>query len=332
MVQPSAHNQKNVQELQNTVQRLEHALTEMRIERDRLVRRRRTQILLGGIAVSLLLHLVILVYLANIFRPSGGGGGGQPVSFEFAVVHDDELTELEPAELDDLVPEVLSEIEAPTSEVPQATLDPSMVGDPTALDMSGLDSTLGGTGQAAAGDSTLGGAGAGTSFFGVSSRGTRFAFIVDRSASMQRERKMYVAMQELSRSISQLPDYAHFYILLFSTDFSQPPMQRGWTRARPAVIEQINRWLGTVDPGGGTEPMPAFLQVFALDVRPDVIFFLTDGEIPAQTADNVADLNGRGKQVVINTIAFGDPTSQDQLRQIASESDGTYRFVPSEGR
>ncbi len=332
MVHKPQDNEPTVPQLQNVVQRLEHTLTEMRIERDRLVRRRRLQILLGGLAISLVAHLLILLYLATIFRHSGGSGGSQPVSFEFAIVQDEQLTELEPTNLDDLLPEVTSEIEASTAESPEISLDPSLVGELNELSMKGMDSTLGGSGQSSSGESMLGGAGAGTSFFGVSSRGTRFAYIVDRSASMSRQRKMLVAMQELSRSVSSLPDYSHFYIVLFSSEIMEPPMQRGWTRARQNMVDRINNWLDMVTPGGGTEPTPAFLQVFALDVRPDVIFFLTDGEIPNATASDVAALNNRGKRVVINTIAFGDPSSQEQLRQIANDSGGAYRFVPSEGR
>ncbi len=88
-------------------------------------------------------------------------------------------------------------------------------------------------------------------------------------------------------------------------------------------------WLDKIDSSGGTLPLPAFQKVFGLSVRPDVIFFLTDGEIPPDTAANVTSLNSRGRRVVINTIAFGDPASQAQLKDIARRSGGVYRFVPS---
>ena len=70
----------------------------------------------------------------------------------------------------------------------------------------------------------------------------------------------------------------------------------------------------------------------ALEPRPDVIFFLTDGEIPRseETLAAVTLLNSRGRRVVINTIAFGDPASQELLREIARRSGGIYRFVSSD--
>jgi len=106
-----------------------------------------------------------------------------------------------------------------------------------------------------------------------------------------------------------------------------PPMQDGWSRARERTISTLVRWLNNVTAGGGTQPMSAFQRVFELETRPDVIFFLTDGEIPRETATRVADLNSRGKRVVINTIAFGDSTSLEQLKQIAIDSGGQCREV-----
>ena len=44
----------------------------------------------------------------------------------------------------------------------------------------------------------------------------------------------------------------------------------------------------------------------ALDTRPDVIFFLSDGEIPEESVGEIRRLNSRGKKVVIHAIAFGD--------------------------
>ena len=190
--------------------------------------------------------------------------------------------------------------------------------------------TLGGCGDGSC-DATLGGGSAGTSFFGVSSRGSRFAYIVDVSGSMGQQRKIHIAMRELARSISELPDYAYFYVVLFSTNAQQPPMQSGWSRARPTTVRKFVRWFGKVEPRGGTNPRPAFESVFSLKKRPDVIFFMTDGQITNFGADELPSTRSRGKNVIINTIAFGDPASQDLLRAIARQTGGTYRYVASGG-
>ena len=176
----------------------------------------------------------------------------------------------------------------------------------------------------------LGGGGGATSFFGIGAKGTRFAYIVDVSGSMGQNRKLQSAMRELARSVDALPDFSHFYVLLFSTSFVQPPMQKGWMPARKGTVRQFIAWLNRVDPGGGTEPRTSFLQVFSLDVRPDVIYFLTDGQFQDIVPDEISELNKRGKKVVINTIQFGDPNGEDVMRQIARDSGGMYRFVPAE--
>ena len=75
----------------------------------------------------------------------------------------------------------------------------------------------------------------------------------------------------------------------------------------------------------------SFMSVFDLEPRPDVIFFLTDGIIPQDTAAKVRLYNSTGRVIPINTIAFGSPAGQEQLKQIAADSEGVYRFVPVGG-
>ncbi|MBT8486088.1 MAG: VWA domain-containing protein [Phycisphaerales bacterium] len=310
---------------------LRTALAQLESQQTLLARRRRRRLQLVGIGISAVVHLCLLLYLASQHRLAPGGRGPAPVSYEFAIMTEEELTELETLEVEDLQPEVADELDALLAEEAVEIMDPVVPAAELDVVRSGALPTLGGGGDASGGGGELTGGGAGASFFGVTSRGMRFAYIVDRSGSMGDDRKMEVAMRELARSISGVPDYASVYLVLFSSDTAKPPMQTGWMRARRSTINRLIRWLRDVDPTGGTVPMPAFHDVFALDVRPDVIFFLTDGEIPKDTGDLLADLNQRGGRVVINTIAFGDASSQDLLRRIARESGGVYRFVRTEG-
>ncbi len=309
--------------LQATVRRIQ-------AQREQAAHRRRRNLLILGVSLSMVLHLALLLYLGSIYRRLPGGPAVQGVSYEFAILQEEELTELEQIDIDEALPEVSWESDEQPLVDPAAELD--ALAPEADLVGAGELPALGGSGVGEGGEPGLGGGGAGTSFFGVSSRGTRFAYIVDRSGSMGQQGKLRVAMRELSRSIESLPDYAYFYVVLFSSDYTLPPTQRGWTRARPSTVSRLIRWLNQVDDGGGTVPGPAFHQVFSLAVRPDVIFFLTDGEISNFTAADVAALNSRGKRAVINTIAFGDPASQDMLREIADQSGGVYRYVPSEGK
>jgi hypothetical protein len=299
-------------------------------ERDRRFRERTRNLLLLGIAVSLPIHIGIMIYL-NLVRRAPGSSHPTPVAVEFAIVTEEELTDLDAqSEFDELTPETVADVSDPSVDLSEAVADIAPSAELDAAEPGSIGS-LGGAGEGDGGMQSLGGGAAGTSFFGVSSRGTRFAYIVDVSGSMESMGKMYTAMEELKASVRALPDYAYFYVVLFSSAAVLPPGQERWTRARSRAVSSLSRWLDQLAPGGGTKPLPAFHEVYSLDVMPDVIFFMTDGQIPKTSADEVADLNGRGRRVVINTIAFGDPSSQAQLKRIAEESGGTYRFVPVGG-
>jgi hypothetical protein len=316
-------------------------LAQLQGEQRRWMKRRRIRLILTGLAVSMPFHLAILFILSQMHLPgSGGGGGGEGAPIEIALVAQNKLsvadqpTLLEPpkpqespAGLPSPVP-LSATVSGPES---MGNLAPGAAAPPGLLTGSGGGRGSGsGMGQGGDGDS-LGGGAAGTSFFGVGSRGTRFAYIVDKSGSMEAGRRWWTAAAELRRSIEALPDFAYSYVVLYDHVLTMPPMQEGWMRTSKSNVGKLNRWLEQVTPAGGTQPFSSFAQVFSLDVPPDVVFFMTDGEIPEDTAQQVASLNSRGKRVVIHCIAFGDPSSQTQLKQIAGETGGQYRFVPAEG-
>ncbi len=313
----------------------ETSIRQLEEERRREVGGRRRNLLLLGLLLSLLAHLGLMVYLHLVRRGLPAGPAGNAASIEFAVMSAQELTPLGDMRLEELAPDLTAESQGQASDE-GVQLEPDVSSSGLAASGAGAVPTLGGSGtgsgSGSGGASTLGGGGGGggTSYFGISSRGTRFAYIVDVSGSMGQNRKIEVAMREMARSIEALPDYAWFYVVLFSSEIMMPRMLEGWTRARPATISGLIRWLNDVDPGGGTQPAPAFVQVFSLDRRPDAIFFLTDGQIPPDVSSIVAALNGKGRRVVITTIAFGDPSGQDQLKDIARESGGVFRFVPAQ--
>jgi hypothetical protein len=148
---------------------------------------------------------------------------------------------------------------------------------------------------------------------------------------MGQDDKMPAAMAELKRSLKSLPDYAAFAVILYSSEPVVPPFQNGWLRASRGNLSRISAWIDGLQPGGGTFPLPAFDLAFRQDVRPDVVFFLTDGLIPRETPAAVRGLNesGSGRVAVINCIAFGSGAGQEPMRQIAAESDGVFRFVPT---
>jgi hypothetical protein len=324
-------------QLQQTIRLLEE-------ERQRVIEGRRRRLLFLGAGLSMLLHISLMIYLNTVHHGGGPGfGNGTGGAYTVAIINQEQLSDQEDMTFDELpagpAQNDQASADAPSLEVasPDAGVATAAPGAIPTLGASGDGSGgIPGAGNGSGGGGGdglgLGGGGGSASFFGLGGKGQRFAYIVDISGSMGNNRKLEIAMRELARSIDALPDFANFYVLLFESKTVQPPMQNGWMRARKTTVRQVIRWLSDVEPNGGTEPRNAFLQVFALDVRPDVIFFLTDGIFNDISLEELAALNAKGKKVVMNTVGFGAPGEVDQsvLRSIASQSGGQYRFVVTE--
>lgn len=322
------HASRETADLQTEIHRLRSQLRDLQHFRDRALRRRRRRILSVGLTLSVILHVGLLVYFGLQQRAGAGDGGPERDSYEFALVFDEQLTD-EDELTDELTVDEALDVSEIALDDAQLSLDAVDITADLAGGVGELPS-LGGAGDGG-GDGGLGGGG-GTSYFGITAQGNRIAYIVDRSGSMGVRNRMEIATRELIRSIESLPDYAHFHIVMFSSGpLVEPPMQRGWTQARRANVNQHIRWLEDQTPGGGTVPAPAFDQVMNLNPRPDVIYFMTDGIIVGFTAEEIKQLNSRGKRVIINTIAFGDQGSEDLLREIARDSNGQYRYVSDGG-
>jgi hypothetical protein len=166
----------------------------------------------------------------------------------------------------------------------------------------------------------------GGSFFGIRAQGQRFVYVVDCSGSMEGppyER----AAKELIRSLAALSRSQEFFVILYSDD-SYPMFYPGSTqkfvKATDDAIEQVQSWVLSFRYRGGTNPDPA-LQL-ALKVKPDAVFFLTDGAIPDSTANLVYQANT--DEVPVHTVCFTNRAGQATLERIAKENQGKYLFVP----
>jgi len=305
---------------------LRHLLPAILARQSELAARRRRRILVVGLGCSVLLHLILVAWLAFNLR-AGWGEDRSAIGITVSAASDSDTSLTDVATGEDAAPTASDLADASPTATDLEAVAPAGVEIAAAASSA---PSLGGSGGAA---STAGGGsgGSGTSFFGIRSSGSRFAYIVDRSGSMRGGGRMDYARDELVRSIEGLPEHALFHVVLFSTTHVAPPNQEQWLPARSRAIRRVRSWLGREEPGGGTEPGSAFESVFALPQRPDVIFFLTDGEIPESTVELVRELNARGRSVVINTVAFGDPASQDALQEIARISGGRYTFFAAPG-
>jgi len=174
------------------------------------------------------------------------------------------------------------------------------------------------------------GDGTGAAFFGLSSQGQKFVFVVDASSSMRRpshgpERTLFNKVKlEIMQSVRQLTKDQKFYIVFFNDRFLAMPATSLVAATEESQTRYL-RWMSDVPSGGQTDPEGA-IQL-ALQLQPDVIYFLSDGEFKYGLVKRIAAMNRAG--VVIHTVCFGGTEDNNvSLRQIADQNSGTYHFVP----
>ncbi|KPJ74636.1 MAG: hypothetical protein AMS14_05155 [Planctomycetes bacterium DG_20] len=173
------------------------------------------------------------------------------------------------------------------------------------------------------------GSGFSTQFMGLGARGESFVYIVDKSGSMEMDERLDAAKAELRFSIERLPYAAKFHVMFYEdSDFKEAPSDK-LVNASRSNKDRCYRVMAQVQARGGTDPMKAFLKAFKM--QPDVIFFLTDGELN-QVGDIVArvrrmNTEHAGGKTTVHTIGFINDMGERVLKKIAEENHGSYRFV-----
>jgi hypothetical protein len=167
--------------------------------------------------------------------------------------------------------------------------------------------------------------------FGVEGQGTRFVYVFDRSSSMEGA-SLATAKQQLIQSLESLSNVHQFHIIFFNQHVRHSDLSGGGRRVAFATDRNKKlaaRFVGGITADGGTDRLPALRD--AVQMRPDVIFFLTDADdpMPARELQEIADLNERAG-VVIATIEFGrGPKKQAKnfLTELARTTGGQYGYV-----
>jgi hypothetical protein len=177
----------------------------------------------------------------------------------------------------------------------------------------------------------------GAEFFGTKASGNRFVFVVDCSMSMAERDRWPEAATELCAAIDRLTPQQLFYVILFDGGvhrmFDHDERQAALFPATEENKERFRAWLSTIRLGYDTRP---FLSVkSALDLYPDAIYLLSDGDFKDPTAEylkkynNITDNNGRPRpQVVVHTFNFHNREGAAIMRRIARENGGKYVYLP----
>ena len=176
--------------------------------------------------------------------------------------------------------------------------------------------------------------------FGTGGKGTKFIYVFDRSTSMEGT-PIHAAKAELIRSLDSLGDHHQFNIIFYSSQNSMrmwhPPegARRKWVFATAQNKQGAIRFVNGITADGGTRHYEPLLEAIAH--RPDVIFFLTDGDSRDDlTAIQLREIERRNSQyghgAQINVIQFGGGGLMDSesrsLKQLAAQNfAGQYRYV-----
>jgi hypothetical protein len=157
----------------------------------------------------------------------------------------------------------------------------------------------------------------------------RIVYVVDRSGSLTDF--MDYVKYALKSSIGDLSENDEFHVIFYS---SGPPLEMPTRRLVPATERNkmmAFEFVDSIVPGGESDPSKAFERAFAC--RPNVIYFLTDGEVGSEIADLIKRLNlpdrqaGADKRVTVHAICFLWRMEGNVLQRIAEENGGQYRFI-----
>lgn len=267
-------------------------------------------------------------------------------------------------EIEELIPpedleetEMTEDMSLDMSEMVTEQLDTSVPEEQTAIAspvvspviMEGLAQALGGVSLEGLGDGTK----RATRFMGQSAEGNRFAFVIDYSLSMSKD-QLRAMKHELTTALQAIGEQGLATLLFFSGPVWRPDQD---------AIEAENRWGGNNRRGyflkdGAEPPNPQWLvpdrrnmaalermiyqtpitfgtdwypplkEVLDMRPRPDIIFFMTDGAVPGDSADRtveMVDALPKGK-IQINTVALGVAEEKvTALKEIAEMTGGNFR-------
>jgi hypothetical protein len=274
--------------------------------------------------VSLMFHLLLLLVLAALLIPIRTAGSG--TSIDGGIGN-------EQGDAGDLLDSVtIGSPEKGTGRDIEKSLTPAVEG-ASAIEgaMAGSSGSGSGSGKGtfdaiASLGAAGGGGGKGVGFFGTRARADSVVFIVDMSGSMEGHR-FDRAVEELIRSLNLLQPSQKFFIFFYN-GATYPMFELRNAKLLPATTgnrTKATKWIKAFHPEGDTAPEESIER--ALKLKPQVIYFLTDGEIPNTTRSTAQRFNTEHK-TVIHTIAFEYEGGAEQLRGIAVDSKGKYRFVP----
>jgi hypothetical protein len=167
-----------------------------------------------------------------------------------------------------------------------------------------------------------------SSFYGTGGAATRIVYILDHSGSMI-DNFDYL-QKEATRSVRNLLPVQLFSVVMVSQSAETvggDQLERATNATKERFAEKIKEFRAE---GQNDDLLPPFQNAFetAFKMKPEMIYFLTDGHFDPALMDVIERLN-KDKKVKIHTLAFvnHDPSYEEQLQLLAKRNGGTYKFV-----
>ncbi len=294
-------------------------------------------------AISLVLHAGLFLFFVSTLRGCGGTSNGR-LEEEFRSIG---IVEVDHAVIDPVQKPTENPVDTP-SEQPVDAIDdappeeiqlPDLAPPTIAPGPPPLPAPVVGSDDrprtSQPGAAPLGSRGLGpgeTAFMDIRDGGQRFVYVIDCSGSMVGKRIKF-ARSQLTQSLNVLDPSQEFQILFYNTRVVSLSLRRG-ERDRMYAATALNtsaalRAIQAVQPNEGTRHVPALER--AIRMRPDVIFFLTDGHDSSPTVGQLRQLKElNGGVTRIHCIEFGQGDLLNPvtwLRAVARENGGRYKYV-----
>ena len=159
---------------------------------------------------------------------------------------------------------------------------------------------------------------ASVNFFGATGRGSKFVFAFDNSGSMS-GRPLEAVKRELIQALEPLRSNHSFNIIVWNSTYEKwrPNLVPATQTNKADAIKFIEDTVAT----GGTEPREPLLA--SILQKPEVIFFMTDGEFSL----NVDEIVRNAGRIVISTVQFSDGAPLAVLQELARRTNGDFMLI-----
>jgi hypothetical protein len=172
-----------------------------------------------------------------------------------------------------------------------------------------------------------------TSMFGLPGEGYKFVYVLDRSGSMGGDgsASLKAVKAELLASLKNLDTVHQFQIIFYNErpvlfNPSGAPGKLAFATQRNK--QTAEKFLDSIQAAGGTDHEAALRM--AAGMKPDVIFFLTDGDKPKLTSEQIGKAERWLGGIRVNIIEFGPSPAPDKesfLKELARRVGGEYLYV-----